>query len=96
MLFNYGVNTTYIFTGLKLAGNGAVPLVVVVDELSRSPLAIRVARSIDLEPLGARGIERLAVTIARSHVRRDGTQMIGRPLEANGSHSDDYNSRPLK
>ena len=74
------LSTTHIFTRLELAGDGAGPLVAVLDELSGGPLAVREARGIDLEPLGARGVELGAITIARSHVGGDWTHMICGPL----------------
>ena len=74
-------NGTHVFTGLELGGNGAGPLGAVLNELGRSPLAVGVASSIDLEPLGARGVEVGASTVASSHVGVNRAHVVIRPLK---------------
>ena len=59
---------THVVSGLETAGNGAGPLETIVNELGGSPLAVGVARRIDLEPLGIRRVELGAVTVAGGHV----------------------------
>jgi len=50
------------------------------DQLLRGPFPIRVSAFIDLEPLAISSLEIGAISVARGHQSRDGTQVIARPL----------------
>ena len=47
-----------------------------LDQLGSSPNTVVITGLVDLEPLGLGGVELGAITIAGSHVVKDGAEMI--------------------